>query len=99
MKRYSLLKRSSLILFALLLTFLLNAQQTYRARAAAITVNTTSDVIADDGSCSLREAIIAANTNAASGLSLNECSAGGNGSTDTISLTNGATYSLTISGS
>ncbi len=47
------------------------------ARASgAITVTTTSDVIANDGQCSLREAIIAANTDTASGAAVDECSAG-----------------------
>src|SRR5262249_26459646 len=43
---------------------------------ATITVNGTADVAADDGQCTLREAIIAANNNAASGVTLGECSAG-----------------------
>ncbi len=50
--------------------------------ATAMTVNTTSDAIAADGQCSLREAIQAANTNAA----VNECPTGVVG-LDTITIT------------
>lgn len=46
------------------------------AGAATIDVNTTSDTIADDGFCSLREAVIAANTNTTSGVMAGECAAG-----------------------
>jgi CSLREA domain-containing protein len=46
------------------------------ARAATITVNSTADVTANDGQCTLREAIVAANTNTASGGAAGECSAG-----------------------
>ena len=46
------------------------------APAATITVNSTGDAVADSGTCSLREAIIAANGNAASGATANECAAG-----------------------
>ncbi len=46
------------------------------AGANTITVNSMADVAADDGQCTLREAIIAANTNAVSGVSAGECAAG-----------------------
>ena len=46
------------------------------AVAANITVNNNSDAVADDGLCTLREAIIAANTNLASGVTAGECGAG-----------------------
>ena len=46
------------------------------ARAATITVNTTADGVANDGQCTFREAIIAANTNTASGPAAGECIAG-----------------------
>ena len=42
------------------------------AQAATITVNSLADTTADDGQCTLREAITAANTDNASG----ECAAG-----------------------
>lgn len=44
--------------------------------AATITVNGTADTAADDGVCTLREAIVAASTNVASGASAGECAAG-----------------------
>ena len=49
------------------------------AGAATITVNSTSDAAADDGACTLREAITAANTNTASGVMAGECGAGAAG--------------------
>lgn len=45
-------------------------------RASNITVNSLADTISDDGACTLREAIIAANIDATSGSSANECAAG-----------------------
>ena len=69
------------------------------ARAASITVTSTADVLSGaDGLCTLREAIIAANSNAPSGAVTGECPAGTAAATDTIVLANGATYSLTLSG-
>jgi CSLREA domain-containing protein len=65
------------------------------ARAASLTVNSTADVIANDGFCTLREAIIAANTNAPSGAAAGECPAG-EATPDTITLAAGATYTLII---
>ena len=66
------------------------------AGAATITVSTTGDTIGDDGVCSLREAVIAANTNAASGATLGECAAGEVAPTvDVINIPAG-TYTLTI---
>jgi CSLREA domain-containing protein len=55
------------------------------ARAATITVNSTADVAANDGACTLREAILAANTNTASGAAAGECAAGAVG-LDTIAF-------------
>jgi CSLREA domain-containing protein len=46
-------------------------------QAGTITVNSTSDAATNDGLCTLREAIIAANTNIASGAAAGECAAGG----------------------
>jgi len=59
--------------------------------AASITVNTTDDELNADGDCSLREAIVAANTNTA----VDGCPAGSGA--DTIVLPAG-TYVLTIAG-
>jgi len=61
------------------------------AHAATITVNTTADELNADGDCSLREAIQAANTDAA----VDACTAG-NGA-DTIDMPPG-TYTLIIPG-
>lgn len=68
------------------------------AFAATITVTTTVDALANTGTCSLREAIIAANTNAPSGGAAGECPSGSSGSTDTIVLPAG-TFNLTLAGS
>ncbi len=72
------------------------------ARAAvnqAITVAITGDVVVNnDGQCSLREAIIAANTNAPSGVPVGECRAGEDSATDVITLADGAIYTLDIIG-
>src|SRR3989337_694097 len=66
---------------------------------AMIKVSDTADVVADDGLCTLREAILAANNNLPSGGTSGECPAGRDRRTDTITLTNGATYSLSIGSS
>src|SRR5689334_9821322 len=39
----------------------------------SITVNSTADTVANDGQCTLREAITAANTDTASGAAAGEC--------------------------
>src|SRR5437764_6404342 len=57
------------------------------ARANPITVNTEFDTVdSSDGSCSLREAITAANSNGASGFVAGECAAGSPSGTDTIAV-------------
>jgi CSLREA domain-containing protein len=62
--------------------------------AASIAVTTTVDELNADGDCSLREAVRAANTNAA----VDACPAGQNDQTDTITVPAG-TYTLTLAGS
>ncbi len=64
--------------------------------ATTIVVNTTADTKSNDGQCSLREAIVAANTNRRSGSKPGECPAGSGA--DTIILPPGA-YTLTRTGS
>ena len=64
--------------------------------SAEITVNSTADILADDGQCTLREAITAANNNTPSGISAGECPAGENG-VDTIVVPAGA-YTLFMVG-
>jgi CSLREA domain-containing protein len=61
---------------ALLIMLALSLETSPAARAVSITVNSTADTVADDGECTLREAIIAANTDAASGGAMGECAAG-----------------------
>jgi hypothetical protein len=66
------------------------------AAGTTITVNSTSEVAnSTDGLCTLREAIIAANTNTASGAITGECPAGSSDGSDTIDLT-GLTGSITL---
>src|SRR5690348_13326661 len=60
------------------------------ASAAQITVTMKDDVVADDGRCSLREAIDAANLDAPSGRTPGECVAGDRSPTvDVIQLRRG----------
>ncbi len=54
------------------------------ASAATITVTTTADTVANDGQCSLREALNAAATDTGSGSAAGECAAGAGA--DTIVL-------------
>ncbi|HLO33472.1 MAG TPA: hypothetical protein VK249_30270 [Anaerolineales bacterium] len=63
---------------------------------STLLITSTQDGQANDGICTLREAIIAANTNAPSGDMQGECPAGLDGQADTIVLVAGNTYSLTI---
>ena len=65
------------------------------SEASTIAVNSTSDVISDDGFCTLREAVIASNTDTPSGAMIGECTTGAG--SDTIVLQS-ETYTLTIAG-
>lgn len=67
------------------------------AHATTITVGALTDGIANNGVCTLREAIRAANLNAASGAMPGECPAGENNATDVIVLGAG-THTLTLAG-
>jgi CSLREA domain-containing protein len=60
--------------------------------AATITVTTQSDVTADDGECTLREAIIAANDDTASGVTAGECIAGSGADTIEFAITGTADF-------
>lgn len=86
----SLTRDASRVVLAVL-TVLLAASP---GRAATITVDAVADEINADGDCSLREAVLAANTNAAQ----DGCAAGSAGSLDTIVLEAGAEYGLTKAG-
>ncbi|MBV8859392.1 MAG: Ig-like domain repeat protein [Acidobacteria bacterium] len=59
----------------------------------AITVNSLSDAVGNDGLCTLREAITSANTNTASGAAPGECAAGG--ALDSVSFSVNGTILLT----
>src|SRR5438093_4410591 len=67
------------------------------AQATTIAVNGTADVIANDGVCTLREAITAVNTDTASGATPGECPAGSGADTINVpdNVPNGI-YTLTI---
>jgi CSLREA domain-containing protein len=67
-----------LVIIALIVSFLAPVAPAARVAEAAttITVSTTADTLSPDGRCSLREAIIAANKNQASGNRVGECPAG-----------------------
>lgn len=60
--------------------------------ASVITVNSLADVAANDGACTLREAITAANTDTASGAAAGECAAGSG--TDAITFSVAGTITL-----
>jgi hypothetical protein len=73
------------------------------AFAATIAVTSAADVVANDGVCTFREAIISANTNAASGPAGGECGAGdpGNaGAADVIAfnIPGAGPHVITVSG-
>jgi CSLREA domain-containing protein len=76
---------------ALLIAAIAHGAWALQLRSPAIVVNTTTDELNGDGDCSLREAIVAANTNAA----VDGCAAGSGA--DTIVVPNG-TYYLTLTG-
>lgn len=87
-------------LFAAALMGLFTLNMTTSSHAAVnsndIVVTTTDDAHDEnDGFCSLREALINANKNAAVSNNAGECTSGSASSTDRILLVNGATYALT----
>lgn len=82
MKQWRAVPVLGLLAFVSVILFSLTARP---ARAASLIVSTAADTVADDGECSLREAIIAANTDTASGTTTGECVAGSG--TDDIDLT------------
>lgn len=85
----------ALIRGVLITLFLLTA---YPAYSATINVTSTVDVLADDGVCTLREAVIAANENISSGVLMGECPGGSLG-LDSVILTQPETYSFSLLGS
>jgi len=84
----------SILIFFSLLAFLFTSDLFLSpVQAGTITVDSNEDVIEDTGKCTLREAIISANTDTPSGSTDGECVAGSG--PDTISL-EAATYGLTM---
>ena len=75
-------RRQSRILLALVVPILAVSMMFFISRTEAapekaIAVNSIADIVADDGQCTLREAITAANSDTASGISSGESQAAG----------------------
>jgi len=64
------------------------------ARSATIIVNSASDVIGDDGACTLREAIVTANTDTASGGAAGECAAGSGADTIAFNIPGSGVHTI-----
>jgi CSLREA domain-containing protein len=80
--------RTLLVISICLTTLVLVSFEARRQHAASIVINSTSDAAnGSDGLCTLREAITAANTNVASGVSPGECVAGSSSGSDAIDAT------------
>lgn len=96
-------RRQSRILLALVVPMLAVGMMFLISRTEAalaaptmtITVNSIADIVADDGQCTLREAITAANSDTASGAMSGECVAGSGDDTVVLSA---QTYRLTLAG-
>src|SRR3990172_7789904 len=84
--------RTVLVAGLTLAAFLAGGASSDVALAATITVNTFTDELDADGDCSLREAVVAANTDTA----VDACAAGSGA--DTINLQTG-NYALMLAGS
>ena len=91
--------RRSLSLLAALIGASLAAPASAGDPSNIITVTTISDAMdASDGQCSLREALVNANTNTQFSPVVNECPAGSGTATDEILLQAATSYTLTVSG-
>jgi len=88
-RRLHISARVALVASLALIVTLALAWGSAPAQAAAITVNTTDDEVNSDGDCSLREAIQAANIDAAT----DACAAGSGADTITVPF---GTYDLTL---
>jgi CSLREA domain-containing protein len=93
MRVYSLLTKIISVISVMVAGFFFMASH---ASAATLTVNSKADSTADDGSCTLREAITAANTDTASGALSGEYIAGSG--TDTINFNISGTADFTNGG-
>lgn len=76
-------------ILALLFLLSLNVSILRAQTAHSILVNSLDDSVMDDGSCTLREAVAAANTNTASGVNSGECAAGGSETVVDLTLLQG----------
>jgi CSLREA domain-containing protein len=84
------------LVFAAAITVLIRFPMWQVYAGNTITVNSTSDVAnSSDGFCTLREAISAANNNAASGATAGECTAGSSSGSDAITFSVTGTINLT----
>lgn len=63
--------------------------------AAIIVVNSTADTASNDGVCTLREAIIAANNDTASGAAAGECIAGSGSDVINFAIAGGGVHTIT----
>lgn len=63
--------------------------------ATTIVVNSISDAAANDGVCTFREAIIASNTDTASGVAVGECAAGSGNDTINFAISGTGVHTLT----
>jgi CSLREA domain-containing protein len=99
-RRYRLLITCVFILVALIGLWLPTQLGVVQAASGStITVNSSADILADDGICTLREAITAANTDTPSGTMIGECTAGNGADTIVFSDTNAPfTVTLAITG-
>lgn len=75
MRDYIIKSKKYLFAVAILVVVLISSLSRVNA-ASTITVNSTADDQANDGACTLREAILASNTDTASGAAVGECVAG-----------------------
>src|SRR5688500_12714913 len=82
-------------LFVLLASLLGSAVIVTPVYAAGMVVNSNADILADDGTCTLREALTNANTDSQLYATTGECAAGSG--TDTITFA--ADYAITLVGS
>lgn len=80
------------ILLLSLASFVLLRHSPHVKAAGTITVNSKADIAADDGECTLREAITSANTDTASGATPGECVAGSGSDTINFAITGTASF-------
>ncbi len=72
----TLSKHKKYLFFGIIMLVVFAVPITRVNAAATITVNSTADDQNNDGECTLREAIVASNTDTASGAAVGECTAG-----------------------